>query len=140
MATIKKAQKGLKEPKYSNINLLSWTDKPTSKDSANYRTGYFEGVSDIKKGLPKSKTQYDPQFGMTQRRLGYAEAYEKPKRKNGGTVKAKSGAKTDKKWIQKAVNPKHKGYCTPMTKPTCTPRRKALAQTFKRMAAKRKGK
>jgi len=36
-----------------------------------------------------------------------------------------------KKWIQKAVNPEHKGYCTPMTKPTCTPRRKALAKRFK---------
>jgi hypothetical protein len=42
--------------------------------------------------------------------------------------------KKDKKWIQKAVNPKHKGYCTPMTKATCTPKRKALAMTFKRMA------
>jgi hypothetical protein len=30
----------------------------------------------------------------------------------------------DGKWIQKAINPKHKGYCTPMTKSTCTPRRK----------------
>ena len=36
-----------------------------------------------------------------------------------------------KKWIQKAINPEHKGYCTPMTKPTCTPRRKALARRFK---------
>lgn len=35
------------------------------------------------------------------------------------------------KWIQKAINPKHKGYCTPMTKKTCTPRRKALARRFK---------
>lgn len=34
-------------------------------------------------------------------------------------------------WIQKAINPKHKGYCTPMTKSTCTPRRKALARRFK---------
>ena len=40
--------------------------------------------------------------------------------------------KKDKKWIQKAVNPKHKGYCTPMSKPTCTPKRKALAMTFKK--------
>lgn len=47
---------------------------------------------------------------------------------------------TDKKWIQKAVNPKHKGYCTPESKSTCTPKRKALAHTFKAMAAKRKGK
>lgn len=38
----------------------------------------------------------------------------------------------DKKWIQKAVNPEHKGYCTPMTKPTCTPKRKALAKRFKK--------
>jgi len=44
------------------------------------------------------------------------------------------GGKTDKRWIQKAVNPKHKGYCTPMTKKTCTPARKALARTFKKKA------
>lgn len=37
-----------------------------------------------------------------------------------------------KKWIGKAVDPKHKGYCTPMTKPTCTPSRKALAKRFKK--------
>jgi hypothetical protein len=40
--------------------------------------------------------------------------------------------KKDKKWIQKAVNPKHKGYCTPMSKPTCTPKRKALAKHLKK--------
>lgn len=45
-----------------------------------------------------------------------------------------------KNWIQKAVNPKHKGFCTPMTKPTCTKKRKALALTFKAMAKKRKSK
>jgi len=49
-------------------------------------------------------------------------------------VGLKSGGKADKKWIQKAVNPKHKGYCTPMTKKTCTPARKALARTFKKKA------
>jgi len=38
----------------------------------------------------------------------------------------------DDKWIQKAVNPEHKGYCTPMSKPTCTPARKALAKRFKK--------
>lgn len=35
-------------------------------------------------------------------------------------------------WIQKAINPAHKGYCTPMTKSTCTGRRRALAMTFKK--------
>jgi hypothetical protein len=46
----------------------------------------------------------------------------------------KKGGATNDNWIQKAVNPKHKGYCTPMSKPTCTPKRKALARTFKKMA------
>ena len=49
----------------------------------------------------------------------------------------KKGGSTSKNWIQKAVNPKHKGYCTPMSKPTCTPKRKALARTFKAMAKNR---
>jgi len=61
---------------------------------------------------------------------------------NGGDrVGFKKGGKVeDKNWIQKAVNPKHKGFCTPMTKKTCTPRRKALAMTFKKMGKARKGK
>ena len=51
--------------------------------------------------------------------------------------KKKGGSTGDKKWIQKAINPAHKGYCTPMTKPTCTPKRKALAITLKKMAKNR---
>lgn len=35
-------------------------------------------------------------------------------------------------WIKGAVNPKHKGYCTPMTKSTCTGRRRAFAKTMKK--------
>ena len=58
---------------------------------------------------------------------------ERPSMKKGGST-------GDKNWIQKAVNPEHKGYCTPMSKPTCTPKRKALARTFKKMAKARKGK
>ena len=46
-------------------------------------------------------------------------------------------AKKDDKWIQKAVDPDHEGFCTPMTKKTCTPKRKALAKTFKKMGKKR---
>lgn len=34
-------------------------------------------------------------------------------------------------WIKGAINPEHKGFCSPMTKETCTPRRKALAMRFK---------
>ena len=58
--------------------------------------------------------------------------------KVGGRVALKEGKSADKNWIQKAVDPKHKGFCTPMTKKTCTPRRKALARTFKKMGRERK--
>lgn len=56
-------------------------------------------------------------------------------KKGGKTSKVKA---KDGKWIQKAVNPKHKGYCTPLSKKTCTPKRKALAMTLKSMAKKKK--
>ena len=61
---------------------------------------------------------------------GYTNGGDRVGFKKGGPVE-------DKNWIQKAVNPKHKGFCTPMTKKTCTPKRKALAMTFKKMAKKR---
>ena len=52
-------------------------------------------------------------------------------------VKAKDG-----KWIQKATASIKKrgteGKCTPITKPGCTGRARALALTFKKMARKRK--
>jgi len=35
-------------------------------------------------------------------------------------------------WIQGAVNPSHKGFCTPMTKSTCTGKRRAFALTMKK--------
>jgi len=56
------------------------------------------------------------------------------------TYKSLADAKKAKNWIAKAVNPKHEGYCTPITKKTCTGRRKALAQTFKKMARAKKDK
>ena len=40
--------------------------------------------------------------------------------------------KKKKNWIQSAINPQHAGFCTPITKKTCTPRRKALALRFKK--------
>ena len=58
----------------------------------------------------------------------------------GGRVGAKKGG--DSRWIQKVdASIKRrgtKGKCTPITKPGCTGRAKALAKTFKKMAAKRK--
>ena len=60
--------------------------------------------------------------------------------KDGGRIGFKKG--TDKNWIQKATasikKRGTKGKCTPITKKGCTGRAKALAKTFKKMAAKRK--
>ena len=55
----------------------------------------------------------------------------------GGRVGAKDG-----NWIQdvnKSIKKRGtKGKCTPITKPGCTGRAKALAKTFKKMARERK--
>jgi len=63
-----------------------------------------------------------------------ADGYMMPER-----VGAKKGG-----WIQDATKSIKKrgtkGKCTPITKPGCTGRAKALAKTFKKMAKKRKGK
>jgi hypothetical protein len=65
---------------------------------------------------------------------------KKKKAKSGTTIaKAKDGM-----WMQKAAASIKKrgtaGKCTPITKPGCTGRAKALAKTFKKIAAKRKSK
>ena len=61
--------------------------------------------------------------------------------KDGGRIGLKKGG-SDKNWIQKATasikKRGTKGKCTPITKKGCTGRAKALAKTFKKMAAKRK--
>jgi hypothetical protein len=59
--------------------------------------------------------------------------------RNGGTVKAKDG-----KWMQKAAASIKRrgteGKCTPITKPGCTGKAKALAKTFKKIAKSNKKK
>ena len=95
----------------------------------NVPKGMIESEMFPGKMIPKSKSNYE-----TGKIAKMVEAGKK-----ATTTKAKPKAK-DGKWIQKAVNPKHKGYCTPMTKATCTPKRKALAVTLKKMAKARKGK
>ena len=72
------------------------------------------------------------------------------KNKNGGKVvkKAKSGTTVvkakDGKWMQKAAASIKKrgtaGKCTPITKPGCTGKAKALAKTFKKIAKSNKKK
>lgn len=101
-----------------------------AQTGADVPKGYVRGEMTGK--LIKKATQDKWEAGM-------ADALDKQAGKGKYAAKTKPKAK-DGKWIQKAVNPKHKGYCTPMTKATCTPKRKALAKTFKKMAKARKGK
>ena len=68
------------------------------------------------------------------------KATPKKKAKSGTTIaKAKDG-----KWIQKATASIKRrgteGKCTPITKPGCTGRAKALAKTFKKIAKSNKKK
>ena len=59
---------------------------------------------------------------------------------SGGRVALKKGGNGN--WIQKATASIKKrgteGKCTPITKPGCTGRAKALAKTFKKMGRERK--
>ena len=87
-------------------------------------------------GAPKG-SRYDSETGK------FFIPKQQPQRgrhAEGGRIGFKKG--TDKKWIQKATasikKRGTKGKCTPITKPGCTGRAKALAKTFKKMAAKRK--
>ena len=60
--------------------------------------------------------------------------------RHGGRIGLKAGG--NGKWIQKATASIKRrgteGKCTPITKPGCTGRAKALAKTFKKMAKQRK--
>jgi hypothetical protein len=89
----------------------------------------------------KDQAEMDAEDTMEMSEPGKVDASKKSRAKkedldpSGGKTEMKE--KKDKDWIQKAVDPDHEGYCTPMTKDTCTPRRKALAKTFKKMGKKR---
>lgn len=116
----------------------------SSADSAQYRQGFYGAVDrERRKDLrPRSEPvfHYDPTFGSGNRNdpnlyqpghsnpynQGVSEAYMNT---NPSQINYKSGGKH---WIQHAINPAHKGYCTPMSKSTCTGHRRALALMFKK--------
>jgi hypothetical protein len=129
--TIKKAKNGTSThtPTYKNISKPTKIRSvrkdyvPTAKDSIRYEAGFKEAIQGKNKLFPsRAKLQ------------GRAEAKER-----GLTPQAKDG-----KWMQKAAASIKKrgtaGKCTPITKPGCTGKAKALAKTFKKIAAKRKSK
>lgn len=68
------------------------------------------------------------QFAMFAQMFGLdqADGEKEPEQQDQGYMQKKGG------WIKHAVNPAHKGYCTPMTKSTCTGHRRAFAETMKK--------
>lgn len=124
---IKKAQNGTSTPTYKNISKptkirsVRKTYVPTAKDSTRYEAGFKEAIQGKNKLFPsRAKLQ------------GRAEAKER-----GLAPKAKDGM-----WMQKAAASIKKrgtaGKCTPITKPGCTGKAKALAKTFKKIAKSKK--
>ena len=85
------------------------------------------------------KYQYSDKYLVTlaQQLLAKGLAQAEPEKRIQVAKSVEGGLSENKDWIQKAVDPDHEGYCTPMTKPTCTPKRKALAKRFKKAAKKK---
>ena len=113
---------------------------PSEKEKRAQRQADYMKKHGPQKPLRKTLGVTDKYKEVREKRK-FSEAGFKPLRTSkqlGGRIGLKKGS--NKNWIQKAVNPKHKGFCTPMTKKTCTPKRKALAKTFKKMGRARKGK
>ena len=130
MTKIKKAQTGKNVPK-GMIESEMFPGKMIPKSKSNYETGKIAKM--VEAGKKAKSYEADKKAKLNE--AAKKSAIQSSKEISKSPAKAKDG-----KWIQKAVNPKHKGYCTPMTKATCTPKRKALAMTFKKMAKARKGK
>lgn len=109
----------------SGLSIGQGPNNTVAKSNINAKIAAGIGAATTAAGLAVNKLKK-----KRQAKLEKLKATQTPEKKKGGSA-------GDKNWIQKAVNPAHKGYCTPMTKPTCTPKRKALAKTFKAMAKKR---
>lgn len=125
-----KAQTGLKTTKDSTeyfrkksldkVGDVVFTTRPSAKKA--YENEMQQSLNDMKRQRLKGKPGYD------------ANGF--PKKKNGGSVKAKDG-----KWMQKAAASIKKrgtaGKCTPITKPGCTGKAKTLAKTFRKISKKK---
>lgn len=104
-------------------NINKGLKTPDAKSSSGKGTTQYKHISQSGDTTNMSKADFEKRFAK--------------KQKDGG--KAKDG-----KWMQKAAASIKKrgteGKCTPITKKGCTGKAKALAKTFKKIAAKRKSK
>ena len=120
MATIKKAKGG---GSLTGLNASNKRDKGIDLDGA-WRKVQKKTLAGAKETPSLTR---DKELGATKMKSG------------GKLAKAKDG-----KWMQKAAASIKRrgteGKCTPITKPGCTGKAKALAKTFKKIAKARKGK
>jgi hypothetical protein len=159
MAKVKKPIKKAQTGKKLTVDDILGNDRQRAENSRKVDSLINSRISELKNYTPKNYTPKNsneytrtPEF-----RKNFSDAAERANRaaknaansiptkengglrKNGGSVKAKDG-----KWMQKAAASIKKrgtaGKCTPITKPGCTGKAKALAKTFKAMAKKRKSK
>jgi hypothetical protein len=142
MATVKKAQGG-----GTYVTTKSGKVGRTHGEYGPYEsmdtTGYSKGKKEF-----EVKTSYGHKSNSSEtiKRKDVPAKIEEFKKGATRQVKMKSGGAVakDGKWMQKAsASIKRRGTegkCTPITKPGCTGKAKALAKTFKKIAAKRKGK
>jgi hypothetical protein len=152
---IKKAQVGTKEGKgtyFAFPNGRVGRTYPIYKDGVEYQsmdtTGYSKGKKNFdlttsstlgtnSKSIPREEVP--GKINEMKKGTTRTQEYKKPKKSAVGSKISKA---KDGKWIQKATASIKKrgtaGKCTPITKPGCTGRAKALAKTFKKMAKARK--
>jgi len=135
------------------------TEKRIAVENAKFKKerDAYKKLKEIQ-GEVHASRYYDPPSLATWGWLNKTKNTKKPdkllealsKDKNGGKVvkKAKSGTTVTKakdgKWMQKAAASIKRrgteGKCTPITKPGCTGKAKALAKTFKKIAKSNKKK
>jgi hypothetical protein len=143
MATVKKAQGG-----GTYVTTKSGRVGRTRGEYGPYEsmdtTGYSKGKKEF-----EVKTSYG-RIGSSSKTIKREAVPEKIKEfKKGATrqmkiLKSGGAVAKDGKWMQKVSKSIKargtEGKCTPITKPGCTGKAKALAKTFKKIAAKRKAK
>lgn len=151
MATVKKTVKKVakKTTKKAQFGTSVSQDSKTGKYNVVTKSNTPDGPRYYQMSHPNESTA--TMFNAARARANSADSIPAAKvnpidikklanQKNGGkTAKAKDG-----KWMQKAAASIKargtEGKCTPISKPGCTGKAKALAKTFKKIAAKRKSK
>jgi hypothetical protein len=137
MPTVKKTKKAqYGESVYKDAKGYNVVTKTNTKDGPRYykTTGPVESAA---RNRNLFNIKNNPADSVRAKDIDPIDLKKLAGMKNGG--KAKDG-----KWMQKVSKSIKargtEGKCTPITKPGCTGKAKALAKTFKKIAAKRKAK